>query len=194
MLPQQSQPNNPSGSSKHTLILTILGLVLTAIGLASLIELRPRPSVSSSSPVDSSNWLTSRFTATNDGYLQLNDVHAICFLWKAQTNDGTTLYSNVIRTVAPENAILQPNQGLTVPCSNRYIPLQGINGPYKSADLAIVVSYRPWPFTFIRQRKLFRFVARPDDGNIVWDKQPPTVLEHDFNTLVNQNPNLSVFK
>jgi hypothetical protein len=63
------------------------------------------------------------------------------------------------------------------------------------ADLAIVVTYRPWPFTFIRQRKLFRFVSRRNGDNTVsWDRQPVSVLEDHFNWLAAENPNLSTFK
>src|SRR5580704_6791847 len=190
MPPQSSRATNEH-SSKHTLFLTILGLVLTVIGLVALVELFPRPSVSSSSPTVPDLWLTSRFTVSNDGYLQLNDVHAVCFVWKAMTGEGSRLTNSASRVAYPADLTLPPGQAFTVPCEG---DVHLVNGPYRSADLAIVVSYRPWPFTFIRQRKFFRFVARLDTGNVIWEKQPSSFLEHDFDSLLNSQSSLYMFK
>ena len=66
----------------------------------------------------------------------------------------------------------------------------GTNPPFildlKSADLAIAVYYRVWPFTFYRTHRLFRFVARIGrNGEVVWDKQPTTEeLDKDFERFI----------
>src|SRR2546426_2586389 len=163
----QSQPPIQTVSRRQIRFVEILGLFLATISLITLVELYPRPSVSSSPPFNLENLLSSRFTVTNDGYLDLNDVHAVCFVWKAQAT--LQIRNTVLQSVSPERGTLQPTQGLTVPCTGGFML---VNGQFSSADLAIVVSYRPWPFTFIRKRKFFRFVARFANGNIVWDKQP----------------------
>jgi hypothetical protein len=186
-------PTTRSDSNKHTLLLTVLGLVLTMLGLIALVELFPRPSVSASSPTDRNLWLTSRFTVTNDGYLQLNDVQAVCFIWKATTRRNR-LFNNASKVIYSPNEIFPTGQSFTVPCEDDNVHI--ITGPYTSADLAIVVSYRPWPFTFTHRRKFFRFVARLGDGNVIWDKQPSLPLEHDFDELMklNSNPNFKAFR
>jgi hypothetical protein len=178
--------------SRRIQFLTIVGLVLTTIGLVSLIQLRPRPSVSSSPAADPSDWLTSRFTITNDGYLQLNDVYAACFVWKAQNTNGMLFTNDFSAIVSPGNLVLHPgSDGLTVPCEDK---TRMTVGPYLNADVAIVLSYRPWPFTFVTRRKLFRFVARPSGGNVIWDKQPSSPMEQDFEEFIRQEPTLLVFQ
>jgi hypothetical protein len=178
-------------SSKHTLFLTILGLVLTALGLIALVELFPRPSVSSGPPTIHDRWLTSRFTVTNDGYFQLNDVRALCFIWRATTST-MDMRDDISRVISPYNLILPPGQGFTVPCESDILRLG--EGTYRSVDLAIVVSYRPWPVTIIRQRKFFRLVARLDNGSVIWEKEPSSVMEHEFDLMLNTQPSLSDFR
>jgi len=179
----QSQPPN-SHAKRPTRAWTLLGLLLTALGLITLIELFPRLSSSASPPLDLSNQLaSSRFTVTNDGYLKVTDVMSSCFLWKL-VEGGLTADSSVARVVAPPESTLRPTEGYTVPCTNEQ--MFGTSAPFwlslKSADVAIVVYYRAWPFTFYRTHRLFRFVARIGrNGDVVWDKQPTTeALERDY--------------
>lgn len=118
----------------------------------------------------------------NDGYFDLDDAHATCFLWKGYSVTGT-VSSTTLGEVSPGDSVLAPAQGLTVPCTPRN-PFP--NMPFVSMDLAIVVSYRPrpWPFTLFRQRKFFRFLTRPNNGTVVWDEQAPGLIERDFDSSV----------
>jgi hypothetical protein len=189
--PTTQVPNTPSQSVKTEIrALELLGLLLTALGLISLIGLRPRPSVFSYLPAGNSDIMSSRFTVTNEGYLQLNDVRAICFVWKATGSRNDTFYANLSIPAYPPDLILPPGQSFTVPCENKRLS----NAQYKSADLAIVVSYRPWPFIFMRERKFFRFVARFDNGTAAWDSQPSAILEHDFDRSISWSRSLSAFE
>ena len=188
-----------AGSSKHGLFLTILGLVLTAVGLIALVELFPRLSATASSPTDLNDPLTSsKFTVSNDGYLRVTDVTSACFLWRVQMTSGGSSKPNVqfvnglAEVVKPAEAKLSPTEALTVPCTGQQ--LVGASAPYvqpalTDADLAIVVYYRAWPFTFYRDRRLFRFVARLGKrGEVIWEKQPSGILEADFdNTWMERN-------
>jgi hypothetical protein len=166
------------------------GLAIGALALIlAIIELRPTLTASYSPPTDPARLLSSRFTITNDGYLPLNGVHAICYIEK--THSPYT-YSNMARGVSPYNATLDPSDALTVPCDS---DVHIIQNPVQDADLAIVVAYRSWPFTFIRHRKFFRFVSRRNGQTITWDRQPVSVLEDNFNRMVASNPaGLSMFK
>ena len=161
-----------------------LGILLTLISLIALIELYPRPTATASLPTDPNDQLSSSgFTITNDGYFQLADVRAACFLWKVQFDRNADVTNSFSRIVSPSEGTLQTNEGLTVPCTTRNF-IGVAHGPprFTKADLAIVVYYRPYPFTFLRSHKLFRFVARVgNNGNVVaWDKQPSAILEPDF--------------
>ena len=89
-----------------------------------------------------------------------------------------------IRSVSPPKETLRVSEGLTIPCLWRSVfgkPGGGAASVTK-ADLAIAIYYRPWPITFLRLHRLFRFVARFNEkGEVVgWDKQPAEPLEKDF--------------
>ncbi len=186
--PPQSQPM-AAKPSKHALILTIAGLVLAAIGLVTLIELFPRLSTTATPPTDSYHVLTSStFTITNDGYLRVTDVMAACYLWRVDQGDVHFRNTGIIRAVAPLEGKLAPTEGYTVPCSKEDFvtstaPSKPI--PMTHADLAIIVYYRPWPFTILRTRRLFRFIGRfGEGGQVAWDKQPADQLEPDFDKWI----------
>jgi hypothetical protein len=51
------------------------------IAAVALVELFPRPSAAAYPPSDADHILNSRFTVSNDGYLQLVDFEAACFVW-----------------------------------------------------------------------------------------------------------------
>lgn len=181
----------PAKSSRHGLFLTILGLVLTAIGLVALIELFPRLSATASSPTDLNDPLTSsKFAISNDGYLRVTEVTSACFLWRVEMASAGRSSPNIHFTdglaevAKPPESRLNPTEAFTVPCTGSQI--LGSSAPYAQpilarADLAIVVYYRPWPFTFYRDRRMFRFVSHAGkQGEITWEKQPSGALEPDF--------------
>ncbi len=189
--PQQpSPPTVPIVSNSQTQVWTGLGLLLTVIGLITLIELFPRLSASATSPLDLGNQLaSSRFAVTNDGYFQVTDVMSACFLWKV-TEGRLHVSSSMAQVVIPPENRLRPTESLTVPCVSENMfatnPPDILN--LKNADLAIAIYYRVWPFTFYRTHRLFRFVARIGrNGEVIWDKQPSTeVLEQDYNQFINE--------
>src|SRR5260370_41046274 len=84
VVPKKRRPRprpKPANVSKRGRALAMLSLLLTIIGLITLIELFPRLSASATPPLDLGNQLaSSRFTVTNDGYLQVTDVMSACFL------------------------------------------------------------------------------------------------------------------
>jgi hypothetical protein len=191
MLPPES-PANTLESSKHGLFLTVLGLVLTVIGLIALVELLPRLSATYLSPVNPSDVLRTNFTVTNDGYFRLTDVRSGCFVW-AVWIDPKNLHKTDpdvgyawVSTENPLNKVLYPNEAFTVPCvggshASSLVP------PMGAGDIAIVVSFRPWPFSFVKRRKLFRFVSRVNNGEAFWDRQPSYVIEKDFDKFAASN-------
>jgi hypothetical protein len=178
--------------SRRGPFLAVLGLVLTAIGLVTLIQLFPRLSAIASSPTDKNDQLgSSKFTVSNDGYLEVTDVMSACFLWKLTFVEGprTGDFSNKLSAiVVPPESALNPTEGYTVPCIPRR--LIDLPAPFHQpvlarADLAIVVYYRAWPFKFYRDHRLFRFLSRiQNDGTVIWEKQPAAVLEPDYDRYI----------
>lgn len=146
--------------------------------------------MSYSPPQDISDPLSTRWTVTNDGYMRLTDVRAICFIWRLRA--GLTMEDSAERGVAAPNPMLPSTEGFTVPCEDDGFKIVG--GTLESIDLAIVVYYRPWPFTFLRSRKMFRFVERGSGSQIFWDKQPSTPMEREFDEFERRNHNLPIFQ
>jgi hypothetical protein len=183
----QSQKSTDTNASvkKEVRLLEVLGIFLTALGLISLIGLRPRSSASATSPQTPNRPLTSRFTITNDGYLKLTHVSALCYVWKSKSVYGGSADQNVFN-IKPPSGILEPSESFTVPCQNA-----PVLSPEAQVDLAIIMSYRPWPFTFLHMQRFFRFVSRKTlDGTFVWDKQPSDPsLEKSFSTMKNNPTN-----
>jgi hypothetical protein len=192
-MPQPMSQPTIAKPSRHGLLLTIVGLVLTTVGLVALIELFPRLSASANSPTNLDDPLSSsKFSISNDGYMKVTDVMSACFLWKVRMAQGgrvnTFVDSGLATTVRPPENMLKPTEAFTVPCTgNRLV---GAPPPYSQpvlvqADLAIVAYYRVWPFTFYRDHRLFRFVASIGKNNeIVWEKQPSNLLEADYDEWI----------
>src|SRR5580704_3622287 len=116
-LPQPPPPTQ-TVSRKQIRFLEGLGIVLTAIGLIALIELFPRLSSSATPPLDLGNQLaSSRFTVTNDGYLQVTDVMSACFLWNV-VEGGFHAHGSMARVAVPPENRLRPTESYTVPCTS----------------------------------------------------------------------------
>lgn len=195
-IPPQQSPPTVAKSGRHGILLTAVGLVLTAIGLVALIELFPRLSVAASSPTDPDDQLTSsKFTVSNDGYLKVTNIMAACFMWKVELGPmgkpNAHIRDSLASLIQPPESMLRPTEGFTVPCTGSHFV--GASPPYiqpviNFADLAIVVYYRVWPFTFYRDHRLFRFVADVEkEKAIVWEKQPAAILEPDFDKWITEH-------
>jgi hypothetical protein len=180
LLPPQSQPT-VAKPSRPSPLLTVLGLLLTTLGLVALVELFPRlsafPSPHQSIPT---------FTVSNDGYLKVTDVTSACFLWHVVTQN-IVIESSMTQVISPPQRELAPTEGYTVPCE-----IPSIRPPPKFVhiDLAVVIYYRPWPFVMFRAHKLLRFVGSPgaDLHSTIWDKQPSSDMERDFENWLTLNP------
>lgn len=153
------------------------------IAAVALIELFPRPGAAAYPPSDENNVLNSRFTVSNDGYLKLVDLKSGCFIWKTNFPyvKNVLFFNNSPSKQDVDNDFL-PSDVITVPCTDpRFSGVTNI----KSADIAIVISYRPWPFIFIKRRRLFRFVSRKLGSITIWDRESiPREFESDLESTV----------
>lgn len=148
----QPPPPNQTASRSQVRFVEGLSIVLTLIGLITLIELYPRLSASAKSPFNPRDRIAA-FAIRNDGYFKITEVKPECFIWKA-TGFGTmtNLLNSNSAGMEPVKE-LRPTETMTIPCGITMI------GPIKSVDIGVIARYRPWPFTFITKRKVFRFVA-----------------------------------
>jgi hypothetical protein len=157
----------------------VYSLLALLIAIFALVELFPRPNAAAYPPSDPNQILNSRFTVSNDGYLQLIDFEAGCFVWKT---NNPAVFDDFADNVATKLKVFRPSDTITVPCADQnYINFRNVN----AADIAIVITYRPWPFTFLTRMKIFRFVSRKSGSTIAWDRQPvPVELEKSLNALL----------
>jgi hypothetical protein len=174
----QQQIIQTTSSSRMTLLLTILGLVIGAISLITLIELFPRLSASYEPPFDITNAVPA-FSIKNEGYFAVNSVEPACFIWKLKSQTGLSFeraWSQGNRDMGIVDS-LSPTQTTTISCG---IGWQMPATTIQEFDLAVIVYFRPWPLTFIRQKKVFRFVAHQGKDGLIFHKQPPEPLEKDI--------------
>jgi hypothetical protein len=121
---------------------------------------------------------------SNDGYLRVTDVKIACFI--STLNLGGNIFNFVMSgTGSPPQQVLAPTETYTVPCSpGRYIsaPTSAI----RHIEIGVVAYYRPWPFTFLRSRKFFRFEGKNDGTKLNWFKQPPNEIDKQFDEAMRQ--------
>jgi len=195
--PPPEADKKKSSSGRWGCILTlgqkVIATIVAILSLLSLVVFLPRLSASATPPLDPNNQLaSSRFTITNDGYLKVTEVIAACFIWRVKEARDNQITSSLAQVVHPPEGQLQPTEGYTVPCAPEGT-VQPI--PLRSADLALVAYYRPWPCVFLRQHKLFRFVAHiAANGSVTWDKQPTSPeIEAAFDEFMQSHGKDTVF-
>src|SRR5882724_2084085 len=156
--PPQLPPENPSSGPKPSpnngrtgQFWKRIGSVLAiAVGLLTVIQFRPRPTPGATPPTGLDELASSRFTITNEGYIKFTDVKAVCFLWDVRFRmNPSSLTNSLENIISPPESILETGETLTVPCTlaNPIHHTSGVPFQLRKADLAIVVYYRPWPFT-----------------------------------------------
>ena len=175
-----SQPELQTTAAKPGrlgLVLTLLSLGLTIIGLVALLELFPRLSATPIPETDNQSF--PYFTVKNDGYLKVTDVSSGCYLWHVAPENGPLIISSMTQTTAPPEQKLVGDESYTVPCDiTPFVDhLRLIHN-----DLALVIYYRPWPFTRFQCYKLIRFVGKAAPGlkYTIYEEQPSGDLEKDF--------------
>lgn len=166
-------------SKPMTQFWTILGIMLTAIGLIALIQLSPRLSVSQESPFRANDLMPS-VKVTNEGYLRLTDVKVICFIKDLLWGHGNSFNFLLAGNGSPTQKILDPTVSYTVP----FLRQGAMNispSVVSHIEVGVVVFYRPWPFTFFQSKKFVKFVGQNDGRTIQWFSQPPNGIEKEFN-------------
>lgn len=91
-------------------------------------------SASAASPSDQNDIFNSRFTVTNEGYLEVDRAITGCYISKSRNAAGGTLAKALIADNPPVD--LHQLESVTVPCSGPHIFLEA-----NKADLMLVSVY-----------------------------------------------------
>lgn len=156
---------------------TILGTVVGLIGLIALIELSPRLTGASQPPFREEDRIPA-FTVTNDGYLKVTKLRATCFFNQINTTAMTATHMGFGGMASADE--LMPGENFSFRCGSNGVNFLAPVPMIKSMDVAVVLWYRPWPFTFLRSRKFLRFEGVNTGSKIEWYKQPQGTIEKDY--------------
>jgi hypothetical protein len=177
--PQQNKSDNQSQkeskSQPHKVaIRALLGLCTLLGGIVAVLALLPRPVVSSPSvPFDPRNALSVSFDISNSNFVPLRDVSAYLGLGQLVGGKGSLL-SDEPPSVGYGSRFTNPEwQHHNLGMDERFtINLESMFRNMGAADIAIVVSYRPWLLP-ITKEKIFRFVTgKRSDGVTYWRSWP----------------------
>jgi len=152
-------------------ICTLLG------GFAALVAFLPRISVAVQSPTNPDDPFSSPFTLRNDGFLPLYDIESACAIRSAvatpishpnaiQQIQGDSNYGTLFQDPHFATSTLEPDQTIDVPCAYTWFAGQKV----KSADMAIVVFFKPSRLPWPRRKKIFPFLLAtdPETNQLRW--------------------------
>lgn len=160
--------------------LTILGILITAVGLVAL---RPQLSVSPSDSIERSQPFSAPFKVSNIGLLALHNVKIHVYIHRVEVGPMTATRSVVGNK---EWAVdkLERGESKTIISNFVHAPM-----PPRKADIAIVVDYNATGIPLKRLRRVFRFVGAYVD---VWQwlQQPSDDIRADVDAMINpHDPN-----
>lgn len=140
----------------------LLGGIGIALGLAQF--LWPQINVSLESSLDSSNTFRQPIRVTNASYLPISDVRFFCCLNKVQVvapnNSRYFIDDSSTEYMGARTRTLRRLESRTIMCG-------APSGAALSADIALVVSYLPWPGLFYRIKRIERFVGTPGADKVL---------------------------
>jgi hypothetical protein len=165
---QSEKPPTPPLKTRTWTLPTVLGLILGLVGALGVIELRPQITVSPMEPIEKSQPFSVPFRIQNIGYSSFWVEDAHCYVHEVKVG-GMEFKDFLAYEKLMQNHYINRGDAASLRC---YIVKHLKNTPIpNTADMSIVVSYRPWktfPHTFT---KSFRFVGSYID-NWQWTPQP----------------------
>ena len=151
----------------------VLWLCTVLGGIAAAVIFLPRPIVSAPSvPLDQNDIFSVSFDIINGGYVPLEDSCILLGVGQIGTR-GAQINSSFTPTFESRLAFA-PWQHHRLGMDDKFtiVLTDAIKGQIDFADIAIIVSYKPW-FLPIRREKTYRFVSiRQADGRSYWRSWP----------------------
>lgn len=166
---QQKAPKTKMRSKVIPLFLLICTLVGVAASIAVFL---PRPIVSPPSiPFDNNNRFSVSFDIINGGYIPLEDCGVSLGVGQI-TSKGAHLDPSFFPTFG-SRLVMPAWQHHRLAMDERFtVVLSDLMRNVESADIALIVSYKPWFFP-IHKEKIFRFVTfKQKDGQSYWRSWP----------------------
>ncbi|HKV36587.1 MAG TPA: hypothetical protein VJP89_19755 [Pyrinomonadaceae bacterium] len=140
----------------------IVGIVVLLAAVAQIYFSTWRMSVSPGETLKASDPLATMFVLHNEGQFAVHDIKFLCFLNRISYLDGTIVEYSMGNNAEFNVLRLDGNGKTSTPC---YVP---VKAQPVSADVTIIVSYRPSFYPFEKHQN-FRFVAQwKDEGGFVW--------------------------
>ena len=155
-------------------VLTILGVVLAAVGL---IALRPQLKVEPSVATDRSQPFSVPFKISNDGLLSVQNVKISFYVHRLEVGP-ITVNRSISENNEWETGELGRGESKTVIFHFARAPMLP-----KKADVAIVVDHTAWGVPFKTLRSVFRFVGVYGD-TWQWLPQPSSEIRGDVDNLI----------
>ena len=151
-------------------LVAVLGFVLTA--LTAFYSFSPNISITSLAPFEPSDPFSGPFSISNNGYLAIHDVEALCGLKSVEFTNRSFISEISVATDQDKAFKISPGESITARCR---VP-ETIRVPkavqVKSADISLWLTFRP-SFLFWRKERWFRFVLeKSSDGIWHWLPQP----------------------
>ncbi len=168
--------------------LMILGSVLTALLILALIGLAPRLSASQEFTYRAQDPVP-LIVIANEGYVPLYDAKVVCFITDTIYGTNNSIEFAIVGNGSPTKKILKPNHHYKAPFSRGSVLVNMASSNISHTEIGVAIYYRPWPFTFLNRRKVFRFVGHNDGKILQWSRQSPSQMEMKFDKAV-QSMNL----
>jgi hypothetical protein len=145
------------------LALTIVGVLLTTIGLVAL---WPSISVEACPPINPAQPFSVPFKITNAGYPPIEDLKVHCYLHRIQVG-GVTVTSSLQRNANWSTPRLGRGESITIISQFIVAPVLPAE-----ADIAIVSDFKSKWLPFTKLRRYARFVGHFATPNWQWLRQP----------------------
>jgi hypothetical protein len=169
--PREALPVRKRSALRKIACWTWETFVAVGVVLGYLSYLQPRMTVTPREALDPSRPFSVPFTIANDGYLSFRDVAFRCGIRDVRGTNGRRLSQFAAEDVDNRVGTVDPGAPATVSC-NFVVGQLVAPFPVVSADITILVQYRPVLLPWARWRG-FRFVtAETTDHRLVWLPQP----------------------
>lgn len=155
------------------------GLALTAI--LAIPSFLPRVDIASSPSPDSKSPFFASFSATNNGLLGIYGVRLSCRLNEIFAANKPRISDLGITTPHLATSRLDPADSFEFECP--FTKVFKIEDPISSADIDIIISFRP-AFSFFKTARCAHFIAEPNEtGTIRWIKRPTEICSEPLSML-----------
>ena len=173
----------PNVKSRTWTLPTVLGLIIGIVGAVGIIELRPQISVVPQEAIEKSQPFSVPFRIDNTGYLSFYVDRVFCYLNSVE-GERVKVSRGTLHDPSWNRFELDRGEPKAIMCNlqDQIKPL----GLPKTADIAIVVDYRPSQHFPKSYRKYFRFTGAYVDS-WQWLAQPSAPIQAEADRQIEEH-------